>query len=77
MQNREGSFDGLEYSRLNNNGDVSLKTEGGKEVRIPGAVWCSIISTLSMGGEENGRWYRAVAFHQGDGAPTPSDKLQP
>ena len=66
----------MKVTRLNSNGDVLIEIAGHTET-IPGAHWASVICQASRDGEENGRWYRACAFHQGDGSVLPEDKVQP
>jgi len=30
---------------------------------IPNDIWCSAVASVSKLGEEQGRWYKAVGFH--------------
>lgn len=33
------------------------------EVIVTAETWASIVASVSLGGEENGRFYEALAFH--------------
>lgn len=39
------------------------------DLTIPAEHWGSIVASVSHAGEENGRWYEAMAFHNGGEAP--------
>ena len=35
------------------------------DIVVKDGLWCSAVSSVSHGGEENGRWYDAMKFHNG------------
>lgn len=49
-------------------GGVRVTTGGGEEHTLTAEAWASIVASVSKGGEENGRFYDALAFH-GKGDP--------
>lgn len=66
---------GLFYQRATSSGSVRIvKTNDGREPSahnvvfdetLPGGVWGSVIASVSKLGEENGRWYQAMDWHNG------------
>lgn len=36
------------------------------DVRVPASQWASIVASVSAKGEENGRYYDALKFHEGE-----------
>ncbi len=48
-------------------GSVAVITPDGDEHVVDAGVWCSVVASVSAGGEGDLRWYAAKAFHESRG----------